>query len=117
MNTEKKLFLKALQEKFDEDPAEENTKFYCYGGKTKYFMYSEGEATHNPKNHKFGMDLQSVDYLKFPGINYNYSFASSSRPISNRKYKFHLPCRTLRYQDHKRRFLFPDYRKYDVLYQ
>lgn len=32
MNTEKKLFLKALQEKFDEDPAEENTKFYCYGG-------------------------------------------------------------------------------------
>ena len=32
MDTEKKLFLKALQEKFDEDPTEEHTKFYCYGG-------------------------------------------------------------------------------------
>lgn len=48
-------------------------KFYCYGGKTQYFMYSEGEATHNPKNHKFGMDLQSVDYLfkKTPSIDEN----------------------------------------------
>ena len=32
MDNEKKLFLKALKEKFDEDPEEENTKFYCYGG-------------------------------------------------------------------------------------
>lgn len=32
MDNEKKLFLKALQEKFDEDPEEEKTKYYCYGG-------------------------------------------------------------------------------------
>jgi methyl-coenzyme M reductase alpha subunit len=32
MDNEKKLFLKALQEKFDEDPEEQNTKYYCYGG-------------------------------------------------------------------------------------
>ena len=32
MVDEKKLFLKALQEKFDEDPEEQNTKYYCYGG-------------------------------------------------------------------------------------
>lgn len=37
-------------------------KFYCYGGKPQYFMYSLGEATHSPKNHKFGMDLKSIDY-------------------------------------------------------
>ena len=32
MDNEKKLFLKALQEKFDEDPKDEKTKYYCYGG-------------------------------------------------------------------------------------
>jgi methyl-coenzyme M reductase alpha subunit len=32
MNTEKKLFLKALQNKFDEDPNEHYTNFYCFGG-------------------------------------------------------------------------------------
>ena len=32
MVDEKKLFLKALQEKFDEDPEEKATKYYCYGG-------------------------------------------------------------------------------------
>jgi methyl-coenzyme M reductase alpha subunit len=32
MNNEKKLFLKALQSKFDEDPKENHTNFYCYGG-------------------------------------------------------------------------------------
>ncbi|HHT18224.1 MAG: coenzyme-B sulfoethylthiotransferase subunit alpha [Euryarchaeota archaeon] len=32
MNNEKKLFLKALQSKFDEDPKENHTDFYCYGG-------------------------------------------------------------------------------------
>ena len=38
-------------------------KFYCYGGKPVYFMYSVGEATGNVRNHKFNMDLESIDYL------------------------------------------------------
>ena len=38
-------------------------KFYCYGGKPIYFMYSIGEASHNVKNHKFDMNLKSIDYL------------------------------------------------------
>lgn len=38
-------------------------KFYCYGGKPRYFMYSIGEAEHNVKNHKFDMELNSIDYL------------------------------------------------------
>ncbi len=32
MNNEKKLFLKALQSKFDEDPNQNHTDFYCFGG-------------------------------------------------------------------------------------
>lgn len=32
MNNEKKLFLKALQNKFDEDPKQTHTDFYCFGG-------------------------------------------------------------------------------------
>ncbi len=32
METEKKLFLKALKNKFDEDPDKPNTDFYCFGG-------------------------------------------------------------------------------------
>jgi len=32
MDTEKRLFLKALKEKFEEDPKEKYTKFYVYGG-------------------------------------------------------------------------------------
>ena len=32
MNNEKKLFLKALKSKFDEDPKQNHTNFYCYGG-------------------------------------------------------------------------------------
>lgn len=38
-------------------------KFYCFGGKPKYFMYSVGEAEHNAKNHKFDMQLNSIDHL------------------------------------------------------
>jgi len=38
-------------------------KFYCYNGEPQYFMCSIGEADHHPINHKFGMDLKSVDYL------------------------------------------------------
>ncbi|HIQ38806.1 MAG TPA: hypothetical protein EYH53_02230, partial [Methanothermococcus okinawensis] len=32
MEAEKRLFLKALKEKFEEDPKEKYTKFYVYGG-------------------------------------------------------------------------------------
>ncbi|BDZ69826.1 coenzyme-B sulfoethylthiotransferase subunit alpha [Methanobacterium petrolearium] len=32
MNNEKKLFLKALKNKFDEDPKQNHTDFYCFGG-------------------------------------------------------------------------------------
>lgn len=38
-------------------------KFYCYGGMPRYFMYSLGEAEHKVKNHKFDMELHSIDYL------------------------------------------------------
>lgn len=38
-------------------------KFYCYGGKPVYFMYSLGEADHNVRNHKFDMELNSIDHL------------------------------------------------------
>lgn len=38
-------------------------KFYCFGGKPRYFMYSIGEAEHNVKNHKFDMDYHSIDHL------------------------------------------------------
>lgn len=38
-------------------------KFYCYGGKPRYFMYSIGEANHQVRNHKFDMNLHSIDYL------------------------------------------------------
>jgi len=38
-------------------------KFYCFGGKPKYFMYSIGEAEHKAKNHKFDMELHSIDHL------------------------------------------------------
>lgn len=45
-------------------------KFYCYGGKPRYFMYSVGEATHHPKNHKFNMNKKSIDqyFKKQPSI-------------------------------------------------
>lgn len=41
-------------------------KFYCYGGKPQYFMYSLGEADHHVRNHKFDMELNSIDYLFKP---------------------------------------------------
>lgn len=45
-------------------------KFYCYGGKPQYFMYSVGEASHEAHNHKFNMQLESIDHLfkKTPDI-------------------------------------------------
>ena len=38
-------------------------KFYCYGGKPIYFMYSLGETIHSGRNHKFDMNLNSIDHL------------------------------------------------------
>ncbi|MEA5093491.1 MAG: ATP-grasp fold amidoligase family protein [Sedimentibacter saalensis] len=38
-------------------------KFYCYGGRPRYFMCSYGEAEHNVLNHKFDMSLKSIDHL------------------------------------------------------
>lgn len=38
-------------------------KFYCYGGKPQYFMYSVGEADHNVRNCKFDMNCNNIDYL------------------------------------------------------
>ena len=32
MIDEKKLFMKALKNKFDEDPKEHHTEYYCFGG-------------------------------------------------------------------------------------
>ncbi len=36
-------------------------KFYCFGGKAKYFMVSYGEFSHNVRNHKFDMQWNSID--------------------------------------------------------
>lgn len=46
-------------------------KIYTYGGKTIYFMYSKGEAEHNVRNHKFDVNMVSIDHLfkKVPAIN------------------------------------------------
>lgn len=46
-------------------------KFYCFGGKPRYFMYSIGETENSGINHKFNMELESIDYLfkKNPTIN------------------------------------------------
>ncbi len=38
-------------------------KFYCYGGKPVYFMYSIGEASHNARNRKYDMSGKSIDHL------------------------------------------------------
>ena len=37
-------------------------KFYCFDGEPKYFMVSYGEYEHKVRNHKFDMELNSVDY-------------------------------------------------------
>ncbi|WP_270706310.1 ATP-grasp fold amidoligase family protein [Clostridium fessum] len=37
-------------------------KFYCFGGKMKYFMVSCGEFEHQVRNHKFDRALHSIDY-------------------------------------------------------
>lgn len=38
-------------------------KFYCFGGKPIYFMYSVGEYEHHVSNHKFNMKCESIDHL------------------------------------------------------
>ena len=38
-------------------------KFYCFDGKVQYFMVSYGEAEHCNRNHKFDMELNSIDFL------------------------------------------------------
>lgn len=38
-------------------------KFYCFGGKPLYFMYSVGEAHHHVRNCKFDMKYNNIDYL------------------------------------------------------
>lgn len=37
-------------------------KFYCFSGEPKYFMVSVGEYEHNVRNHKFDMELKSIDH-------------------------------------------------------
>lgn len=37
-------------------------KFYCFSGEPKYFMVSIGEYEHKVRNHKFDMNLQSIDH-------------------------------------------------------
>ena len=38
-------------------------KFYCFHGRVEYFMVSVGEYEHHARNHKFGKDCKSVDYM------------------------------------------------------
>ena len=61
-NVEPRIICEAYLENKDQSPLVDY-KFYCYGGEPRYFMYSLGEAEHRVRNHKFGMDLQSIDHL------------------------------------------------------
>lgn len=47
----------------DDDSELIDYKFYCYGGRPRYVMYSVGEAEHNVRNHKFDINGNSIDYL------------------------------------------------------
>ena len=69
-NVERKIIAEQYLENVD-GSAIVDYKFYCYGEKPRYFMYSVGEACHNVRNHKFDMNYQSIDYLfkKNPTIN------------------------------------------------
>ena len=61
-NVKKCIFCEPYLENKDKSPLVDY-KFYCYGGKPEYFMYSVGEATHTVRNHKFDMNCKSIDYL------------------------------------------------------
>lgn len=47
-------------------------KFYCFSGEPKYFMVSQGEYEHDVKNHKFDMELNSIDHYfkKTPSLDF-----------------------------------------------
>lgn len=61
-NVEPRIICEAYLENKDKSPLVDY-KFYCYGGEPRYFMYSLGEAEHRVRNHKFNMELQSIDHL------------------------------------------------------
>lgn len=61
-NVKPRIIAEPLLENIDGGPLVDY-KFYCYGRKPQYFMYSIGEAEHNVKNHKFDMSGKSIDYL------------------------------------------------------
>lgn len=61
-NVKPRIIAEKLLENEDGSPLVDY-KFYCYGGKPIYFMYSIGEADHNVKNHKFNIKGESIDYL------------------------------------------------------
>lgn len=58
----RKIIAETLLENDDGTPIADY-KFYCYGGKPRYFMVSYGEAEHNVRNHKFNLEGKSIDYL------------------------------------------------------
>ncbi len=57
-----RIIAEPLLQNKDESPLVDY-KFYCYGGKPQYFMYSIGEAEHNVKNIKIDLNGNSIDYL------------------------------------------------------
>lgn len=61
-NIQPRLICEEFLENPDESPLIDY-KFYCFSGEPRYFMVSLGEYEHEVKNHKFNMDLQSIDYL------------------------------------------------------
>ena len=61
-NVKRKIICEQYLENEDGSPLVDY-KFYCFGGEPRYFMYSLGEADHNVRNHKFDMNLHSIDYL------------------------------------------------------
>lgn len=61
-NIDRKIFAEEFMENADGTEIVDY-KFYCYGGKPRYFMYSVGEANHHVRNCKFDMDCNNIDHL------------------------------------------------------
>lgn len=56
-----KVICEEILENKDKSPLVDY-KFYCFSGKPKYFMVSLGEYEHKVRNHKFDMNLNSIDH-------------------------------------------------------
>lgn len=95
-NVKPKILAEKLISNQDNSPLVDY-KFYCYGGKPIYFMYSIGEAENNVRNHKFNMNMESIDYLfkKTPTLNINDIILPSN--FSEMKEIVEILCRDMQH--------------------